>query len=195
MRSVIAAVRLWTLAAPAQQAGQNAPSADNGAFKMAVSTQLVVETVMVKDKRGNNIEGLSAKDFSVIEDGVPQTVRFCEYQHLPETPSAEPTAQSEHENIKIYDRLAKTRIAPEMPARFTGTNSRSTRTPRNSRKLAASILSESGSEMIQPYARSVRRAPRQSTSERRAMMYFQSFQIYERSSVSKQGLKMAGRTQ
>jgi VWFA-related protein len=114
MRSVIAAVLLWTLAAPAQ-AGQNAPPPDNGAFKIAVNTQLVVETVMVKDKKGNNIEGLTAKDFSVIEDGVPQTVRFCEYQHLPETPGAEPTSRSEHENIKIYNRLAKTRISPETP--------------------------------------------------------------------------------
>ena len=115
MRSVTAAVLLWTLAAPAQQAGQNAPPADNRTFNIAVSTQLVVETVVVKDKKGNNIEGLTAKDFTVTEDSVPQTVRFCEYQQLPETPRAAATARSEHEDIKIYDRLAKTRISPETP--------------------------------------------------------------------------------
>jgi VWFA-related protein len=115
MRSFIAAVLLWALVAPAQQAGQNTPPADNGTFTIAVSTQLVVETVVVKDKKGNNIAGLTAKDFTVTEDGLPQTVRFCEYQQLPETPSAAPTARSDHENIKIYDRLAKTRISPETP--------------------------------------------------------------------------------
>ena len=51
------------------------------------STQLVVETVVVKDKKGNPIEGLTAKDFTVTENGVPQTISFCEHQELPEAPS------------------------------------------------------------------------------------------------------------
>ena len=55
-----------------------------------VSTQLVVETVGVKDKKGNPIEGLTAKDFTVTEDGVPQEISFCEHQELPETPSPRP---------------------------------------------------------------------------------------------------------
>jgi VWFA-related protein len=115
MRSVIAAVLLWTLAAPAQQVGQNAPPEHNGTATITVSTQLVVETVVVKDKKGNNIGGLTAKDFTITEDGVPQAVRFCEYQQLPQTPSATPTVRPEPENIKIYDRLARTRVSPETP--------------------------------------------------------------------------------
>jgi VWFA-related protein len=115
MRSVIAAVLLWTLAAPAQQVGQNTPPEHNGTVTITVSTQLVVETVVVKDKKGNNIEGLTAKDFTITEDGVPQAVRFCEYQQLPQTPTAAPTVRSEPENIKIYDRLARTRVSPEAP--------------------------------------------------------------------------------
>jgi VWFA-related protein len=118
MRSVIAAVLLSTLAVPAQQTGQNAPPADNGTFKIAVSTQLVVETVVVKDKKGNNIEGLTAKDFTVTENGVLQTVRFCEYQQLPDAPNAVPIARSEPEHIKLYDRLTNTRISAEAPGKI-----------------------------------------------------------------------------
>jgi VWFA-related protein len=45
--------------------------------------QLTVETVTVKDKSGRPIEGLTAKDFSITEDGVPQTISFVEFQHVP----------------------------------------------------------------------------------------------------------------
>src|SRR5208283_4145400 len=50
--------------------------------KITVNTQLVVETVSVTDKSGKPIEGLAAKDFVVTEDGVVQTVSFCEYQKM-----------------------------------------------------------------------------------------------------------------
>jgi VWFA-related protein len=45
-------------------------------------TRLVVEAVTVKDKNGKPIEGLTAKDFSVTEDGEAQTISFVEYQEL-----------------------------------------------------------------------------------------------------------------
>ena len=112
----IAAGLLWTMTAAAQQIGQNAPPGAKGTATVRVSTQLVVETVSVKDKKGNPIGGLTAKDFTVTENGVPQAISFCEHQELPETLSAAPAAPSEPENIKIYDRLARTRISPETPA-------------------------------------------------------------------------------
>ena len=118
MRPVIAALLLWALAAAAQQTGQNAPPGSNGTAQITVSTQLVVETVVVKDKAGNPIEGLTAKDFIVTENGVPQTVRFCEHQELPETPTVAPTAPSEPEDVTIYHKLAMTRISPEAPERI-----------------------------------------------------------------------------
>lgn len=49
------------------------------------STQLVVETVAVKDKKGNPILGLTSKDFTVTEDGKPQAIAFVEYQELKDT--------------------------------------------------------------------------------------------------------------
>ena len=56
--------------------------------KFTSSTTLVVEMVTVKDKNGNMVEGLSAKDFTVTEDGKPQAIAFCEFQKLDEAPSA-----------------------------------------------------------------------------------------------------------
>ena len=52
------------------------------------STRLIVQTVTVKDKDGNPIEGLTAKDFIVTEDGQPQEIAFVEFQRLAGTPDA-----------------------------------------------------------------------------------------------------------
>src|SRR5271155_5768350 len=115
MRTAIAAMLIWALAAGAQQIGQNAPSKGSQTPSINVSTQLVVETVVVKDKKGNSLEGLTAKDFIVTEDGVPQAIAFFEHEKLPETPTVASGAQSEPENITIYHKLAMTRISPEAP--------------------------------------------------------------------------------
>ena len=72
------------------------------------STQLVVETVAVKDKSGKPVEGLTAKDFTVTEDGVPQTISFFEYQKLPERNDARRWQRTEPENIHVYDKLPRT---------------------------------------------------------------------------------------
>ena len=49
--------------------------------------RLIVQTVSVKDKDGRVIEGLTANDFVVTEDGEPQTVSFVEFQRLPDRPA------------------------------------------------------------------------------------------------------------
>src|SRR5450432_4623039 len=89
---ITAAVLLFLLVAPAQQPQRTPPAAGNGAnsgpAKFSVTQQLVIETVTVTDKNGNPIEGLTAKDFTVTEDNVPQTIRFCEYQKLAAPPAA-----------------------------------------------------------------------------------------------------------
>ena len=46
------------------------------------TTRLIVQTVTVKDKDGKVIEGLTAKDFSVTEDGQPQDIAFVEFQRM-----------------------------------------------------------------------------------------------------------------
>jgi VWFA-related protein len=113
MRRLLTMLLLGTLPAGAQVIGQNAAPEGNGTFTLSVRTQLVVETVVVKDKKGDAIKGLTAKDFTVTEDGVPQAIRFCEYQELPSTPITAPVTPSKSEDIKIYRQLARTQIAPE----------------------------------------------------------------------------------
>jgi VWFA-related protein len=54
--------------------------AQQPAFRAA--TRLVVTTVVVKDRDGRPVEGLTAKDFVVTEDNEPQEVAFVSYQRL-----------------------------------------------------------------------------------------------------------------
>src|SRR5665213_2197974 len=89
------------LNAAAQQIGTNATPGQNGAYTLSVKSQLVVETVVAKDKSGKFISGLTAKDFTVTEDGVPQTIRFCEHQKLTPITTPLPVAPSDEEEITI----------------------------------------------------------------------------------------------
>ena len=79
---------IFVLLAGAQQPVQTpvpAPqTAAAGIVKFQANTQLVIETVTVKDKNGKPVEGLTAKDFTITEDGVAQTISFCEFQKLDE---------------------------------------------------------------------------------------------------------------
>ncbi|HUD13352.1 MAG TPA: VWA domain-containing protein [Terracidiphilus sp.] len=105
---------LATLAsAGAQQIGQNKQADGSQEFTLSVKVQLVVEAVVVKDKEGKSIPGLTAKDFSLTEDGVPQTVRICEHQNLAAQSTPLPVLKPADEDIRIYKKLAHTQIAPE----------------------------------------------------------------------------------
>ncbi len=85
----------------------------DGTTTLHVNSQLVVETLVVKDKKGNPIDGLTAKDFTLTENGVPQAIRFCEHQELPNTSSAT-SGTASGETVHIYDQLALTQISPEL---------------------------------------------------------------------------------
>ncbi|MBZ5727502.1 MAG: VWA domain-containing protein [Acidobacteriia bacterium] len=109
MRRIVVALTLTCLVA-AQQPPANAP------VKFTANAQLVVETVSVTGKDGKPIEGLTAKDFVVTEDGVPQTVSFCEYQKLAENPGPLPSARPEAQAEKAKaDPVVRTQITPESP--------------------------------------------------------------------------------
>ncbi|HEY6359394.1 MAG TPA: VWA domain-containing protein, partial [Vicinamibacterales bacterium] len=73
----------------AHQAAAQGPAQSSATFRSV--TRLVVQTVSVKDKDGHVVEGLKPADFTVTEDGVPQTVSFAEFERLPE-PAATPAA-------------------------------------------------------------------------------------------------------
>ncbi len=74
------------------------------------STQLVIETVSVKDKSGNPVEGLTAKDFTVTENGMSQEIRFFEAQKMQET-VPEPIVT----RPVLLDKLPHSKILPERP--------------------------------------------------------------------------------
>jgi VWFA-related protein len=105
MRRAAALLLSWMVALGAQQARQGAPTV------FRTSTQLVVEAVAVVDKNGKPIEGLTAEDFAVTEDGVPQAVSFCEFQKLEETPLPAMTPARGHVAVAA----AEGQIAPEKP--------------------------------------------------------------------------------
>jgi VWFA-related protein len=104
---------LFAASSMAQQIGQNRPADAQDNFTMSVKVQLVVEAVVVKDKQGKPIHGLTAKDFTLTEDNVPQTIKFCEHQDLAETAKPLPPSKRSEENVKIYKQLAREKIAPE----------------------------------------------------------------------------------
>jgi VWFA-related protein len=115
LRLRILALLIVTAAAlaAAQQIGQNKPSDGSQPYTVSVKSQLVVETVVAKDKQGNFLQGLTAKDFVVTEDGVPQTVRFAEHQALTANATPVPKAAPGSEEIRVYKQLSRTQVKPE----------------------------------------------------------------------------------
>jgi VWFA-related protein len=104
---------LASMVAAAQQVGQNRDPDKPVDYTLSMKVQLVVETVVVKDKQGNPVHGLSANDFVVTEDGAPQAIRFCEHQDLASRTTPLPASKPADENVKIYRELARAQISPE----------------------------------------------------------------------------------
>jgi hypothetical protein len=91
---VAIAAAVFGVAAP-QAAQQQPPAPTPPVPTFRSGTKLIVQTVSVKDKDGKPIEGLTAKDFTVTEEGEPQTISFVEFQRLPGTAdSSAPVAQA-----------------------------------------------------------------------------------------------------
>ncbi len=57
--------------------------------KFGTSTAAVLVDVVVRDKKGKPVSGLTAEDFQVFEDGVPQKIISCDASGLL-APMAEP---------------------------------------------------------------------------------------------------------
>ncbi len=95
----------------AQQIGTNARPANDPGVTFKASSQLVIETVVVKDKNGKNVEGLTAKDFAITEDNIAQPIKFFEFQKVIEEAASLPDINK----VQPFARLAHTQIAPEPP--------------------------------------------------------------------------------
>src|SRR6202522_36521 len=116
MRMLLAMIALLTASyTDAQQVGQNKSPSESTTYTFTAKSQLVVETVVVKDKQGKFIEGLTVKDFAITEDGAPQKISFCEHQDLASNASPLPATAPGSEEIRIYKRLTRTQVSPETP--------------------------------------------------------------------------------
>ena len=102
--------------AGAQIVGTN-QTGQNGTFTLSVNSRLVVETVVVKDKQGHFVSGLTPNAFHVQEDGVPQTIRTFDHQALAAESAPLPVTSPDDEQVTLYRRLVGTQIAPEIPGK------------------------------------------------------------------------------
>jgi VWFA-related protein len=107
MRRFIATFLIAPLVMPAQQI-----EAEKGAFKFEVTTQLVVVNVAVRDKNGKPLEGLTASDFRITEDGKPQQIRIFEYQRLEDETMPAPKLAMRAEETVETPLATEARITP-----------------------------------------------------------------------------------
>jgi VWFA-related protein len=101
-RAIIIGLTAATLVGVSTHAQQPAQTQQAATPTFRTNTRLSVQTVTVKDKDGKPVEGLTAKDFVVTEDGESQAIAFVEFQRLPPPRSS---AQ-----VSLGD------LAPEAPA-------------------------------------------------------------------------------
>lgn len=114
MKPLLASLLLTlSLGLHAQVIGANKAPDQAGAYTLSVRTQLVIETVTVTDKQGKPIPNLTANDFTITEDGVPQKIRSFEHQVLSTHTTPLPASRSEDEKITIYKKLNRSAITGE----------------------------------------------------------------------------------
>ncbi|MGA7239076.1 MAG: VWA domain-containing protein, partial [Bryobacteraceae bacterium] len=109
---------------PAPEQKLNGVLVPNSGASFSVTQQLVVETVIVKDKQGNPVLGLKKDDFAVLEDGKPQEIKIFDHEDLSETASVDTGLDTEVKLEKKKEEkaaepevkpLTANQIAPEKP--------------------------------------------------------------------------------
>jgi VWFA-related protein len=94
MRRGLLSFTLLVVSTALISAQQTPPAPAQGTPTIRVQTRLVVHNVVVTDKNGNPIEGLTKDDFVVTENNVKQEIAFVEYQHV-QKPIEKPVEPSE----------------------------------------------------------------------------------------------------
>ncbi len=116
---VLALVLCFALSGQQQQSQAPQPP-PTPSVKFQTSSNLVIETVSVLDRSGTPVEGLTAKDFAITEDGVPQTISICEFQKIEEIERQLSRRPSPENPPPAVDRpkvepVTKNQILPEPP--------------------------------------------------------------------------------
>ena len=78
----------------------------------------------MKDKSGKPVENLTAKDFVVTEDGVPQTIKFFEFQKFEDVATPLAPSAPDASRAAPMARLPKVQITPETPGNMKYSNRR-----------------------------------------------------------------------
>ena len=157
--ALAASLGVVTLAQQQSQQQPATPPADQPIFRS--STRLIVTTVAVKDKDGKPIEGLTAQDFVITEDGQPQDIAFVEFQRL--ATEAAPALQASTVPAAPAAAPAQPEVAGVTQAQFTPPATGDTKIPR---QTAADHLS-STCRRCRSGISSAPIRPRSSTSRRR----------------------------
>ena len=106
---VLVALSAAAVAAQAPARPQQ-PAPQNQAPTFRTETTLRVRNVSVVDRDGNAVEGLTASDFVVMENGVRQEIAFVAFQRL-ESPLPPSTPPAEIQPAPPLDALARTAAA------------------------------------------------------------------------------------
>lgn len=99
--AAVLSVALITRSLPAQDASQ---SSKQGDYRIRVTSDLVLTNVVVRDRQGNLVRGLTKDDFTVFEDGKPQRLTSFDFENvdaLATAGSAGPTVSGTAAPLKI----------------------------------------------------------------------------------------------
>ncbi len=84
MQRFVAAVLIGTMAG-APLVAQQPQESPAGTFTLKVQSDIVLTNVVVRDKKtGEVVKGLKASDFTILENGKPQTIASFDYQNVDE---------------------------------------------------------------------------------------------------------------
>src|SRR5437773_5932376 len=82
MRRLMAAVLVGLMTGPSSFAQQQT---GDRTFTMRVQTDIVLTNIVVRDKKtGEVVKGLKQSDFTILENGKPQTIASFDYQNVDE---------------------------------------------------------------------------------------------------------------
>jgi VWFA-related protein len=105
MQRLTAAILVGTMAAmPGLRTAAAQQAAGDGTFTLKVQSDIVLTNVVVRDKKtGEVVKGLKASDFTVLENGKPQTVSTFDYQSVDEAVALKENATVSGKTPSIAD--------------------------------------------------------------------------------------------